>query len=285
MVNKALGRGLSALITTTEIDNAAASHENVIHLPISQIRTNKYQPRIDFNQERLNELISSIKEKGVVQPVLVRRVGDGYELIAGERRLRAVKTLGMDKIPAIVRNVADIDMLELSLIENIQREELNAIEEALSYQKFITEFHFTQEKIAQVLGKDRSTIANTIRLLGLPKKIQGYISKGDISVGHAKALLPLPTESEQLRISNLIVKKGLSVRETESLVARRMSGAGRTALKKDQHITDIEAELQQFFGTRVRISHGKKRGRIEIEYYSNEDLNRILDMLGQAKKT
>jgi ParB family chromosome partitioning protein len=226
----------------------------------------------------LNELINSIREKGVVQPVLVRKSAGGYELIAGERRLRAVKSLGIEKIPAIVKNVDDLDMLELSLIENIQREELNPIEEANSFQRFITDFNFTQEKIAKVLGKDRSTIANTIRLLGLPKKIQDYVCKNTITAGHARALLALQAEVDQLRVCNVVVKKGLSVRETEQLVSRRSLGEKKIEIKKDRGISDVEARLQELFGTRVKIMHGKKRGRILIEYYSTEDLNRILDL-------
>lgn len=278
---RALGKGLSALIPTKEAERD--SQDRVLEIPISQIRTGKYQPRTDFNQERLNDLINSIKERGVVQPVLVRRTPSGYELIAGERRLRAVKNLGMDKIPAIVKDVADVDMLEISLIENIQREELNPIEEAHAFQKFITDFNFTQERIAKALGKDRSTIANFIRLLDLPKKIQDYLSKGTISAGHAKALLSLPTETEQIRVCNLIAKRGLSVRETENLAARRAAGTKRPDVKKAQDIVDIENRLQQLFGTRVKIFHGKKRGRIQIEYYSNDDLNRLLDIFTSKK--
>ena len=282
MEKRALGRGIDALITPKENESLGAQ-ESILQIPTSQIRRNKYQPRIAFDQEKLNDLINSIREKGVVQPVLVRKVPDGYELIAGERRLKAVKALGFEKIPAIIRNVADVDMLEISLIENIQREELNAMEEAHAFQRFITDFNFTQDKIAKVLGKDRSTIANTLRLLSLPKKIQDFISKGSFSAGHAKAILSLPTENEQLRAANLIIKKGLSVREAEGLVQRRAAPARRAEIRKDQGITDIEGQLQQLFGTRVRILHGKKRGRIQIEYYSNEDLNRILDLFMSKK--
>ena len=290
MEKRALGRGLEALITPAAVDIAAATssgphgvHEQVLQIPIAQIRTNKYQPRTEFNQEKLNELISSIKEKGIVQPVLVRKVTDGFELIAGERRLRAVKALGIEKIPAIVRSVSDVDMLEISLIENIQREELNPIEEAHSFQKLITDFSFTQDRIAQALSKDRSTIANTIRLLGLPKKIQDFISKNTITMGHAKAILSMPAEMDQLRVCNLVVKKGLSVRETEALVSRRSLGEKKIEIKKDQNISNIENQLQQLFGTRVKIMHGKKRGMIQIEYYSTEDLNRIIDIF-QSKR-
>lgn len=275
---RALGKGLSALIPHKEVASGAAQ-EAVLQIPIVQIRPSKYQPRVDFNEERLSELMNSIKEKGVVQPVLVRKTHDGYELIAGERRLRAVRKLGFADIPAIVKDVGDIDMLEMALIENIQREELNPIEEAHAFQRFITDFDFTQEKIAKVLGKDRSTIANTLRLLGLPRRIQEYISKGSITAGHAKALLSLPVESAQLKLCNIIIRKGLSVREAESLVSRKIAGEVKRALKKDAAISDIESELQKILGTRVRIAHGKKRGRIQIDYYSHEDLNRILDIL------
>jgi ParB family chromosome partitioning protein len=273
------------LLTPTALQSAGtpggSSADQIINIPISAIKTNRYQPRVEFNAEKLSDLRNSIKEKGVVQPVLVRKTASGYELIAGERRLRAVTSLGIERIPAIVKEVGDVDMLEISLIENIQREELNAIEEAHAFQKFITDFDFTQEKIAQALGKDRSTIANTLRLLGLPKKIQDYISKNTITAGHAKAILSLPSEMDQLRVCNLVVKKGLSVRETESLVSRRVKGEKKADIRKDRNISDIESRLQQLFGTRVIIQHGKKRGRIQIEYYSTEDFNRILNLISR----
>ena len=282
---RALGKGLSALIPPRDVVFVdAGKQEKITNIALSQIKTNKYQPRVEFNEERLIELIKSIKEKGVIQPVLVRKTLDGYELIAGERRLRAAKRLQLGDIPAIVKEVNDVDMLEISLIENIQREELNAIEEANAFEKFITEFKFTQEKIAQVLGKDRSTIANTIRLLALPKKVQEYVSKGSISAGHAKALLSLPTENEQYRVANLIISKALSVREAEKLVARRTAGSNvKRELKKDASLDDIASQLQHVLGTRVKILHGKKRGSIQIEYYSTEDLNRILDIIISKK--
>ena len=277
MVNKALGKGLSALIPPKEAEYA--SQEKILQIPTSQIRASKYQPRLEFNKEALDELVNSIREKGIVQPVLVRKTPDGYELIAGERRLRAVKSLGIANIPAIVKDVGDVDMLEMALIENIQREELNAMEEAHAFQRFITDFNFTQEKIAKVLGKDRSTIANTIRLLGLPNKIQEYISKGAITAGHARALLAFPTESEQMRACNLIIKKGLSVREAENLANKRSLGAGKASARRDPHVSDIEEQLQRALGTRVRITHGKKRGTVHIDYYSTDDLNRIVGIL------
>ena len=284
MKKQALGKGLGALIPPREIVFVETEeHKKVISLPLDQVRTNKYQPRVEFSQGKLDELISSIKEKGIIQPVLVRRTIDGYELIAGERRLRAAKSLCLENIPAIIKDVSDLDMLEISLIENIQREELNAIEEANAFERFISEFSFTQEKIARVLGKDKSTISNTIRLLSLPKRIQEQVSKGAISAGHAKALLSLPTEDEQSRVCNLIINKGLSVRETEGLVSRRMSGVKKREPKIDSGIETIANQLQQALGTHVKIAHGKKRGSIRIEYYSTEDLNRILDIIMPKK--
>jgi ParB family chromosome partitioning protein len=277
---------LGALIQQTEVQAASTGGESVINIQISQIKTNKYQPRTAFNQEKLNDLINSIREKGVVQPVLVRKSSTGgYELIAGERRLRAVKSVGSQTIPAIVKNVSDVDMLEISLIENIQREELNAMEEAFAFQKFITDFKFSQDKIAQVLGKDKSTISNTMRLLTLPKRIQDHVFKGDITAGHARAILSFPSESEQYRLATLIIKKGLSVREAESIASKRSLGVRKKTRPQDQSVSDIEGMLQQRLGTRVKIFHGKKRGRIMIEYYSNDDMNRILDMLMAPKNS
>jgi ParB family chromosome partitioning protein len=281
---RALGRGLGALIQQTEVQAASTSGELVINIPITNIKTNRYQPRTAFNQEKLNDLVNSIKEKGVVQPVLVRKTqAGGYELIAGERRLRAVKSLGSATIPAIVKNVSDVDMLEISLIENIQREELNAMEEAFAFQKFITDFKFTQDKIAQVLGKDKSTISNTMRLLALPKKIQDHISKGELTMGHAKAILYFSSEMDQMRLATLIIKKGLSVREAEAIASRKSLGERKRETKTDQNILDIAGRLQQKLGTRVKIYHGKKRGKIQIEYYSDDDFNRVLDILMSAK--
>lgn len=284
-----LGKGLGALIPPKEVALADApgavpmSGEHVIDLQVSSIRANKYQPRSAFKEEKLRELADSIKENGVVQPVLVRKAGDGYELVAGERRLRAVSMLGKETIPAIVRDVSDLDMLEIALIENIQREELGALEEAHAFQRFITDFGFTQDRIAQVIGKDRSTVANTLRLLALPKEIQQFLASESITAGHARAILGLPTEKAQLRLANLIVKKGMSVREAENAVTKRRLALKGAEPQRDHTVTDIEENLQRILGTRVRILHGKKRGRIQIEYYSNEDLNRILDII-EAKK-
>jgi ParB family chromosome partitioning protein len=278
---KALGRGLSALIPQRDVVFVKNDTEAIAQISLSDVKANKYQPRSEFNKEKLNDLVNSIKEKGVIQPVLVRKTVDGYELIAGERRIRAAGLLKLEKIPAIIKDVNDVDMLEMALIENIQREELNAIEEAKAFARLTTEFNFTQDKISQVLGKDKSTISNAIRLLGLPQKVQEHISKGAISAGHARAILGLPTENEQYRVCNVVISKGLSVRETEKLVERRRveTGTQKKAIKRDHNLDTIAAEMQQALGTRVKIFHGKKRGTIQIEYYSVEDLNRILGIL------
>lgn len=275
---RALGRGLSALIPERPLEETIASGDRVLTVSIDKIIPSKYQPREKFSEDKLSELTQSIKEKGVVQPLLVRETPSGYELIAGERRLRAMKALDIKDVSVIVKNVSDLDVLELGLIENIQRENLNSIEEAHAYKRLIDEFGFTQEKISEVIGKDRSTIANTLRLLLLPKKIQEFIQKGDLTLGHAKAILGIQSERMQLIISEKVIKKGLSVREVETLISRR-SGSGKKVDEKDDFVKYMEDELQKIFGTKVRILHGKKRGSISIEYFSKDDLERIIKIL------
>jgi ParB family transcriptional regulator, chromosome partitioning protein len=280
MERKALGKGISALIPEREMA-PTDTFESVVNISISQISPSKYQPREIFKKEKLQELVSSIREKGVVQPVLVREIQGGrYELIAGERRFRAVKELGFETIPAIIRKVdSDIDLLELSLIENIQREGLNPIEEAHAYQRLISEFNFNLEEIGKAVGKDKTSISNTTRLLKLPQKIQDYIISETISMGHGRALLGLDDEKEQFRICARIIKKGLSVREAEQLVNRSAVGTRKKSAQKDQNLVGIEEELQRIFGTRVKILHAKKRGRISIDYFSLDELDRILGLL------
>lgn len=277
MERRALGKGISALIPERE-KTALSSAENVVNIDISGISPSRYQPREFFKKEKLQELMSSIREKGVVQPVLVREKAEGgYELIAGERRFRAVKELGYQTIPAIVRKIdSGIDILELSLIENIQREGLNPIEEAHAYQRLMTEFNFNLDSVGKAVGKDKTSVSNTTRLLKLPKKIQDHIITEDISMGHGRALLGLEDPKEQIGICGRIIKKGLSVRETEQIVNRRLSGSRKTAAARDQNLVAIEEELQRILGTRVKIAHAKKRGRISIEYFSLDDLERVL---------
>ncbi|MBN1871304.1 MAG: ParB/RepB/Spo0J family partition protein [Candidatus Omnitrophica bacterium] len=277
MQKKALGKGLGALIP----ERVEESRDGILHVAIDKVKPNPLQPRENFDKKKLDELISSINEKGVLQPVLVRRKGDGYELIAGERRLRAAKTIGMDNIPVIVRDVNDVDALELSLIENIQREELNSIEEARAYQRLMNEFNFTQDEVAKAVGKDRASVSNTIRLLNLPSRAQGLIIEGSLSAGHAKALLSLTGEHTIMKLANRIVKSGLSVRETENIVSRRRaySAKGDLPKLKDHKVMFFEEELQRALGTKVNIKHGKKRGQIQIEYYSMDDLERIYNIV------
>jgi len=278
MERKALGKGLSALIPEQQGEER---EDRILYAAIGKIKANPLQPRERFDQKKLDDLISSIKEKGVVQPVIVRDKNGEYELIAGERRLRAARALGIEEIPVIVRNVSDADALELSLIENIQREELNAIEEAKAFKKLMDEFGFSQEEVARAVGKDRATVANTLRLLTLPKRAQEMVADGEISMGHAKALLSLSGEHVILKLANSIVKKGLSVREAEGAVARKKGVVfpAKTTAAKDHKVMFFEEEMQRILGTKVAIKHGKKRGAIQIDYYSLDDLERIYNLL------
>jgi len=281
MERKVLGKGLSALIPERIVPPSSDKSEVVLYIDVSKVKPSMYQPRELFRKDRLDELISSIKEKGVVQPVLVRESAEGnYELIAGERRLRAVKEVGFDKIPAIIKKIdSDVDLLEMSLIENLQRENLNSIEEAHAYQRLVDEFSFTLENVGKRVGKDKTSISNTMRLLKLPKKIQDHITTDDISQGHGRALLSLGNEKRQLEICKKIIKKGLSVRETENLTTRKPGDFKKREKQKDGNIVAIEEELQRLFGTRVQISAFKKRGKIEIQYFSYDELDRILRVL------
>lgn len=283
MTKMALGRGLSVLISDVKVGDALVERGGgVLEVEISKIRQNKYQPRLNFRDETQKELIASIQEKGLIQPIIVRKVGDDYELIAGERRLRAAKALGFEKIPVIIKEVSDEEALELSLIENIQRENLNPIEEAKAYERLISVFNLTQDDIAKKVGKDRTTIANFIRLLKLPEDIQEKLSNGQISVGHAKVILGLEDPADQRKITEQIIKDGLSVRDTEKAILKIKEPPvhKRKMAYKDQQLIALEEHMQRVLGTKVNICQGKKKGKIEIEYYSQEDLNRILEFFG-----
>jgi ParB family chromosome partitioning protein len=284
MTKKALGRGLEALIPTRkkepEKDNLPTG--KVEELDIETISPNRYQPRRRFDEEKLEELSASLREKGVIEPVIVRAMEEGYELIAGERRLQAAKRLGMGTIPAVVRAATDREMLELSLIENLQRDDLNPLEEALSYQRLMGEFGLTQEKLAQDLGKNRASVANTLRLLNLPEQVREALLHNGISRGHAIALLSLKNAAGQVKLCRKIVRHGLSVRKTEVAVKRALTPGltGKPASGKSPEFVAIEEGLQHFFGTRVNIRRRRAGGRIEVDYYSDEDLERILSLLG-----
>jgi len=283
MERKALGKGIGALIPEKE----SGPKNEIFYVQTGQIRPNPFQPRKEFNPDAIEELAHSIKEKGVIQPLLVRNKGDYYELIAGERRLRACKSLGLNEIPIIVKDVDDKDSLEYALIENIQREGLNPIEEAHAYQHLIDKFQVTQEKISEALGKARTTIANTLRLLKLPHEIQDELKKGRLSFAHGRALLEVEDENRQRKLMQETISKGLSVRELENLIkASRPKSARRRVIHvlREPYIAVLEEELQTILSTKVRISKMKKRGQISIEFYSQEDLERITGVIRGGKR-
>ncbi len=273
---KALGRGISALINEKE----PSKEGRILYVQIDQIKPNPFQPREDFDLQGMEELIQSIKEKGVIQPILVRQKGESYELIAGERRLRAANSLNLKEIPVIVKEAEDRDSLELALIENIQRQDLNAIEEAHAYQYLIDKFQFTQERVSEVLGKSRVSVTNTLRLLKLPIEIQDEMKKGRISFAHGRALLEIDDANQQRRLAQEVISSGLSVRELENLIkARRPRASYKVRIgqsSREPLIAVLEEDLQHALSTKVRISKRKKRGHILVEFYSEEDLQRIV---------
>jgi ParB family chromosome partitioning protein len=305
-----LGKGLSALIPQAPLE-ASPVHREPIHeevsdqtpagtvaeIEIEKIRPNPYQPRMDFDQQALDELKQSIAEKGLVQPITVRLGRDGsYQLISGERRVRAAREAGLTRIPAYIIEVkTDEEMLELALIENLQREHLNPVEVAISYERLISECKFTQEEVAQKIGKDRTTVTNFLRLLKLPSQIQQSLRKGDISMGHARALVNLPEEKTQLRVWRRIQRNGLSVRQVEEIVRRIGTTGARKpkSLELREQVVEGSALVLENFATRLRYILGTKvkihpkengKGEIIIEYYSDEDLGRILDLFGIIEK-
>jgi len=279
MENRALGKGLSALIPDT-FDSKRA--DSITQIRTDAIKFNSFQPRKNYDDEKLAELVASIKEKGVLQPLLVREKDGGYEVIAGERRLRAALALGIEEVPVLVRKVSDQEALVLALVENIQREELNAIEEANAFKQLIEDFGYSQEDVAKSVGKDRSTISNLLRLLKLSPEIQKGIIDEELTEGHARALLGLDDEKEQKQLYAHIVKKGLSVRETEQAVKLLLEGEGKRGKAKNQtkdfNLIALEEGLQQVLGTKVRILAKKNKGKIIIEYYSYQDLERIINI-------
>ncbi len=294
--NTGLGKGLSALIPGADLtpdgtlkDQEAAS---IVNIPIHLIVSNPFQPRKEFDEQALTELKNSIVENGLVQPITVRKVQHGYELIAGERRYRACKMAGYETIPAYIRyHVTDEEMLEMALIENVQREKLNPIELAEGYQQLIDTCQLTQDDVAKKIGKDRSTITNIIRLLKLPPEIQESLKKDQITIGHGRALLALDNVKLQLRVWQKIIDENLSVRATEQAVKETTEGpqpkkTSITNIKEYQtnhHIKDIEDRLRMKLGTKVKLKHTKNGGSIEIEYYSNEDLDRLLELFDSIK--
>jgi ParB family chromosome partitioning protein len=277
-----LGKGLDALIPAADLQERppAAYFECDVDL----IRPNRYQPRSRFDPVELEALADSIRSQGIIQPLLVSKDADGYELVAGERRLRAARMAGLSKVPVVVKEAAEARLLEMSLVENIQREDLNAMETAEAYHRLITELGLTQEQAAERVGKSRPTVANFLRLRQLPPQIRDSIAADELSMGHARALLSLDTPARQTAAWRTVVAKKLSVRETEQLV-RRMQKGDRPAAPRGptapltQYLADIAQELSSRFGTRVDIRRRGKRGKLQIEFYSDEDLDRLIQLL------
>jgi ParB family chromosome partitioning protein len=286
MTRKVLGRGLSALLSETAIN----SNEELKEVEIDLIEPNNLQPRTKFHERQLEELAQSIKENGIVQPILIRKInGSRYQIVAGERRWRAAQQAGLQRIPAIVRDVADDKMLELALIENIQRQELNAIEEAQAYKRLIDTLGLTQEVVAQRVGRDRTFVTNYLRLLRLPEDIQALVEENKISMGHARALLGLDDPEKQRNLARTVVEKSLSVRETERTIKKIINneqpaqGEGKK-VTIDSNIRLAEAKLRRRFSTQVRILPDQQGngGRIEFHYYNDLDLKRIYELLNIA---
>lgn len=276
---KVLGKGLGALIP--EI-NQYDDKDNYVYCNVEDIKPNKFQPRKGFDEDKIEDLVVSIKEKGIIQPLIVRDVGDGYELIAGERRWRAAKRAGITEVPVIVKKASDTEVLELSLIENIQREDLSCLEEAEAYKRLTEEFTLTQEEVAKRVGKDRSTITNYLRLLKLPLEIRDGLSRDVVTMGHARAFLSLETPVKQREAYRQVLKRGLSVRQTENMVRGLKREKKNKPLERDKdiHLDAIKNELIKQFGTQVKIVARKGgRGKIEIEFYSLDDLDRIIETL------
>jgi len=282
MADKRLGRGLRALIPEIAPEETEERVSSIQEIDVRRIKPNPFQPRLNFDESALEELKNSIAEKGIIQPLSVRKTEDGYELIAGERRLRAVMALEIEKVPAYILSVEnDEDMLELSLIENIQREDLNPIDIARAYQKLMADCHLTQEQVSQRVGKERSTVANFLRLLKLPDKIQESMKRGELDMGHGRALITIDDKELQSKIWQKIIKDKISVRQVERLVnaGNKKRRTAKTEEGKPYFIVEAEGKLRTSLGTQVKVKPGKKGGLIEIEYYSDDDLERLIELL------
>lgn len=279
----ALGKGLNSLLPQNKIRNIIRHETGVLdnnkiwHIPLSEIVPNSEQPRRDFSHEEMEDLVMSIKKHGILQPLVVTEKADGgYELIAGERRLRASQIAGLATVPAIVRSATAQEKLELALIENIQRQNLNAVEEAFAYQRLMDEFNLTQEQVAEQVGKSRPTVANMVRLLSLPEVIQKALVDSKISVGKAKALLSLKSEKEQLEVFASMLGDKITVRDVEQSVALRGPTSRKGSIRRDPNILAFEQLLEERLGTKVHITQKGERGTISIEYYSKEELRRLI---------
>ncbi|HHT37097.1 MAG TPA: ParB/RepB/Spo0J family partition protein [Firmicutes bacterium] len=275
MSRQALGKGLRSLIPQVEVVN----RNQVSQIEVDKITANPFQPRRYFDTEKLEQLAQSIKEHGVLEPIIVRKTDEGYQVVVGERRWRASMLAGKDTVPAVVKELTDRQMTELALIENLQREDLNAIEEAEGYQVLIEEFSMTQEEVAQSVGKKRSSVANALRLLTLDNKVKEMVASGALSRGHAKVLLGVDSVKLRQQLAEKVVKEGLSVRQLERLVKDRPKKKTEKTRRKDPEVELLQEELQRVLGTKVRLDYHQGKGKIEIEYYSDEELERILDLM------
>ena len=291
---RGLGKGLEALFNDVEISTredepgATQIQEGIIFLDINEIKPNSKQPRKSFQDEKIDELAKSIEAHGIIQPIMVRPAGTGYEIVAGERRWRAARRTSLKQVPCIVRELSEEQNMLVAIIENMQREDLNPMEEADALNQMITRFGLTQEEVSKSVGKSRPYITNALRLLKLPEQIQEMVVQGDLTNGHARTLLGMKDERRQMQLANKVVNEGLSVRETESLVNKENEGGDKKTVKakpraKNREIMDFEEELKMALGTKVAINNGPRRGKIEIEYYSREELERLLELLMSLK--
>jgi len=277
-MNKRLGKGLDALIPALSIQD----DDKVVEIPLNQLRANPYQPRKTFDEEAIRELAESIRQHGVIQPIIVRSVLKGYEIIAGERRFRASQFCGNATIPAVVRSFSDQQVMEIALIENLQRENLNAMEVAVAYQGLMDQFQLTQEELSMKVGKSRSHIANFLRLLSLPEEVKEYVSRGTLSMGHARALVGLKDPTTIKQLAQQCIDHEWSVRDLEDAVQqldrKKQEKPKATGKKRDPYIDEVEENLRERYKTTVKIKANKDKGKIEINYYSQQDLQRLLDM-------
>lgn len=282
-----LGKGLSAILSDKYDSQALESLEysnssQVVELKIVDVEPNKDQPRKEFDKEKLDELADSISKHGVIQPIIVIKKGSTYQIVAGERRWRASKQAGLKKIPAIVRDYDEIKVMEVALIENLQREDLNPVEEALGYKSLMDNFSLTQDKISERVGKSRSAVANSLRLLNLPEKVLKMLEKGEISTGHAKVILSVSNKNEQVQIAEIVIEKQMTVRETESFIknkSKTKKPVSKMSAEVKMAIKDMENSFSKFFGTKVKIKETNGKGKIEISYYSHDEFERILEIL------
>lgn len=281
MVKKfGLGKGLGALIPEQQNDS---EQDGRLYISINKIKSNSDQPRKAFHNESIVELSESIKHNGIIQPLILKQDGSNYSIVAGERRWRAAKMAGLKEVPAVVMELTDQQVLEISLIENIQREDLNPIEEAVAYKKLLSDFGLTQEQLSRVMGKSRATITNIMRLINLDTRVQEYIIEGVLSEGHGRTLLGIKEGDLQYEVAQRVIDDGISVRELEKIIKNIASQSEDKEVKEEYNLNsyykDVRDRLQDYFGTKVNLSNKKNKGKIEIEYYSSEDLQRILDII------